>query len=883
MPDANQCPDCGAVILDNQPRGLCSRCALKGALDLGTQQVSSKASETMSAVEAEAGDRIGRYKVLEKIGEGGCGVVYMAEQEEPVRRRVALKVIKPGMDTREVIARFEAERQALALMEHPHIAKVFDGGATDAGRPYFVMELVRGLRITEYCDHKNLSTRQRLDLFMQVCQAVQHAHQKGVIHRDLKPSNILVTVNDGMAVPKVIDFGIAKATGQRLTDKTLFTKFQQLIGTPAYMSPEQAEMTSVDIDTRSDIYSLGVVLYELLTGRTPFDSKELLRAGMEAMLRTIREREPVRPSARLITLAASEQTTVAQQRQTDTPKLVNLLRGDLDSIVMKCLEKDRGRRYETANGLAADVHRHLTNEPILARPPNNLYRFQKMVRRNKLAFAAAGSIALVVLAAAVIATILFMNERIARKRATEAEIEMLAAALKAEQFATAFSRANSGDSDWRLSLGTSLASLRHVTAAWTRDRIQRELADRPALRADLLFYKGRRMKTVETSEIADLSGATTNLMDMMFGEIPERVEMLNEALRLREALYGADSPAAAEVHEELAEALVFDSISTDPSFEEGKLDKAENHAVAAVAIRKKANPGNREYAEALLTLSDVMSAQGKPAKAQAAIADAIAIQSKFLHPQAWEIGKSHAKLAHLQQQEGQMEAARDSLKIAVGCWDSNVSKIFALSTRVRLVSVLRKCGDLEEAEQVCLQTLSIARNGGKDTAAYVGFALRESALIRKDKHDLAGAVEAAREALTAVQQQGVGGTLYKRTLGCLLSDLALANTTNGATDAESITAIMKEAEDLLLTADPSPELLWPDNPKNETAKAFAQLKQVYKLSGRSNEVIRLQRRAVQSITESLNEAERFASGNQEFLKEIAEERVKLEAGKLKIP
>ncbi len=390
MPVPIQCPECGAALPPGQPHALCPRCALKGALDISDDTKLVPPSPTAP----EAGERIGRYKLLEKIGEGGCGVVYMAEQEEPVRRRVALKVIKLGMDTKEVIARFEVERQALALMDHPQIARIFDGGATDSGRPFFVMELVRGLRITEYCDQKNLSTRQRLDLFMQVCQAVQHAHQKGIIHRDLKPSNILVTVNDGVLVPKVIDFGIAKATGPRLTDKTLFTRFHQFLGTPAYMSPEQAEMTSVDIDTRSDIYSLGVLLYELLTSRTPFDTKELLRAGMEEMLRTIREQEPVRPSARLSTLVAIEQTTVAQQRQTDAPKLINLVRGDLDWIVMKALEKDRTRRYETANSLAMDIHRHLNNEPVIARPASTAYKLQKAWRRNKVVLASVAAVAM---------------------------------------------------------------------------------------------------------------------------------------------------------------------------------------------------------------------------------------------------------------------------------------------------------------------------------------------------------------------------------------------------------------------------------------------------------------------------------------------------------
>jgi eukaryotic-like serine/threonine-protein kinase len=357
------------------------------------------------------GDRIGRYKLLQQIGEGGCGVVYMAEQEEPVRRRVALKVIKLGMDTKNVIARFEAERQALALMDHPNIAKVLDAGATETGRPYFVMELVRGIKITDYCDQHNLSTPERLGLFIKVCQAIQHAHQKGIIHRDIKPSNILITVNDGVAVPKVIDFGIAKATQGRLTDKTLFTAFEQFIGTPAYMSPEQAVMTSLDIDTRSDIYSLGVLLYELLTGETPFDATKLLQSGLDEMRRTIREQEPARPSTRLSTMLEVELTTTARLRQTEPPRLIHLLRGDLDWIVMKALEKDRARRYETANGLAVDIQRHLTNEPVAACPPSNLYRLQKLVRRNKLAFIAAGGVVSALMFGLVVAIWLFVRER----------------------------------------------------------------------------------------------------------------------------------------------------------------------------------------------------------------------------------------------------------------------------------------------------------------------------------------------------------------------------------------------------------------------------------------------------------------------------------------
>ncbi len=352
----------------------------------------------------EPGAIIGRYKILEKVGEGGFGIVYVAEQREPVKRRVALKIIKLGMDTRQVVARFEAERQALAMMDHPNIAKVLDAGATDAGRPYFVMELVRGIKMTEYCDQNKLSTKERLDLFIKVCQAIQHAHQKGVIHRDIKPSNILVTLHDGVPVPKVIDFGIAKATQQELTEKTLYTQLQQFIGTPAYMSPEQAEMSGLDIDTRSDIYSLGVLLYELLAGSTPFDGKELMSQGIDQMRKTIREQEPPRPSTRFATLEGEELTTTAKRRSADKAKLIHQLKGDLDWIVMKCLEKDRTRRYETANGLAADLKRHLNNEPVTARPPSRLYEFQKTVRRHKFGFAATAAI-IIVLAMGIAASV----------------------------------------------------------------------------------------------------------------------------------------------------------------------------------------------------------------------------------------------------------------------------------------------------------------------------------------------------------------------------------------------------------------------------------------------------------------------------------------------
>ena len=376
--------------------------------------------EAVSA-EEELGRHIGPYKLLQKIGEGGCGVVYMAEQEKPVRRRVALKIIKLGMDTKSVIARFEAERQALAMMDHPNIARVLEAGATEAGRPYFVMELVHGIRITEYCDDRQLDTRQRLDLFIQVCHAIQHAHQKGIIHRDIKPSNILITHHDGVAVPKVIDFGIAKAIEEKLTDKTLFTLYGNFIGTPAYMSPEQADFSGLDIDTRSDIYSLGVLLYELLTGKPPFEQNELLASGLDEMRKTLRECEPHRPSTRLDTFQPAELTATALRRHIEPLRLQLLLKGDLDWIVMKALEKDRRRRYETANGLAMDVRCFLDNEPVLARSPSRWYRFQKLVQRNRGVFAAAGAVALALVIGLGTAAGLFIQEREMRRRAVAAE------------------------------------------------------------------------------------------------------------------------------------------------------------------------------------------------------------------------------------------------------------------------------------------------------------------------------------------------------------------------------------------------------------------------------------------------------------------------------
>jgi serine/threonine protein kinase len=372
------------------------------------------------------GTVIGPYKLLQQIGEGGMGTVFMAEQSVPVQRKVALKLIKPGMDSSQVIARFEAERQALALMDHPNIAKVLDGGTTPSGRPFFVMELVKGVPITRYCDEHHLTPRERLELFIPVCQAVQHAHHKGIIHRDMKPSNVMVCLYDGNPVAKIIDFGVAKATGSKLTEHTLFTEFGQVIGTFEYMSPEQAELSQLDIDTRSDIYSLGVLLYELMTGTTPLERKRFKEVAYLEVLRLIREEEPPRPSTRLST--AEGLPAIAANRSLEPKKLSGLVRGELDWIVMKCLDKDRNRRYETANSLAADLRRYLADEPVQACPPSLWYRFRKFERRHKGAMAAALLGAGLLVAAVVM--LLLANYKITQQRnVAEREFERAEANL----------------------------------------------------------------------------------------------------------------------------------------------------------------------------------------------------------------------------------------------------------------------------------------------------------------------------------------------------------------------------------------------------------------------------------------------------------------------
>jgi len=616
----------------------------------------------------KAGDRIGRYKLMEQIGEGGCGIVYVAEQEQPVRRRVALKVIKLGMDTKQVIARFDAERQALALMDHPNIAKVLDAGATETGRPFFVMELVRGIKITDYCDEHKLSTPGRLDLFAQVCRAIQHAHQKGVIHRDIKPSNILVTMNDGKPVPKVIDFGIAKATQGRLTDQTVYTAFEQFIGTPAYMSPEQAVMTSLDIDTRSDIYSLGVLLYELLTGRTPFDATELMEAGLDGMRQTIREREPLRPSTKLNRLTVDELTTTAQRRGSDPPRLINLLRGDLDWIVMKALEKDRTRRYETANGLAQDIERHLSNQPVAARPPSKIYRFQKLVRRNRLACAAALSLALALVLGAVVSA----SQAI---RATHAE----AAAMHSQKQAEAINRFLTEELLYQATPDVN-ASEKNVTMKEVLEKAARKLdqdtyiATEPELEARLRLAVGNTY--------------------FKLGILGEADRHLRRAVALRRASLGPRNEQTLAAQETLAWLLV----GGLRNFEEGERLSHDTWQTR----RQVLGPEHRDTLDSMDTYATSLAQQRKYEQAEAIYRECLELRRRLLGTNSSDFLVTLGNLGQTLAERGQLAEAeqvvRDVIDRRTRAGLANTMDSFASVNNLAAILLLRD--RLDEAERL---------------------------------------------------------------------------------------------------------------------------------------------------------------------------------------
>ncbi|HWB01410.1 MAG TPA: serine/threonine-protein kinase [Verrucomicrobiales bacterium] len=685
------------------------------------------------------GDTVDRYRLLEQIGEGGCGVVFVAEQQSPVLRRVALKVVKPGMDTRSVIARFEAERQALALMDHPGIAHVFDAGATERGRPYFVMELVEGLRITDYCDRHALSIGARLELFIQVCDAVQHAHQKGIIHRDIKPSNIIVTAGlDGKPLPKIIDFGIAKATaGQRLTDKTILTECEMLIGTPAYMSPEQAALASADADTRTDIYSLGVLLYELLTGTTPFDTHELLKKGLDEVRRVIQEEEPVRPSARLGAMLAGDLKNASELRKAGPPKLVREVQGDPDWIVMKALEKDRRRRYQTASAMVEDVQRYLHHETISARPPSVTYRFQKLVVRHKLAFGAVGII-LTTLAAGLTVTLWSLKEeRHARTDAETARKDADKQRRKAEEsqqhYLQEYTRSVQATlfmNDMLEGVGPAVANGRDTTLLKeifdkAAERLERQAAMHPVVQADLRYTIARGYQSLRVLEKVepllranlafyrgrpDLKAGVSETLYALAGlhqivvppRLQEAEQEVREALEIDAALKGGESMQVLKRKTLLGWVVL----------KQGKMQEAEQ------CLREALATGERLKLERSVELIDVRNGLAHVLIEFEKFAEAEPLLQESLSVAQEKYGPSHVNVANCLYLLGMCNEAWAKLKEAEDLYRQCLEmrrRIFPADrphlegSLAALASVLQKEKKWKEAAEVYVELVALLR------------------------------------------------------------------------------------------------------------------------------------------------------------------------------
>jgi len=741
--------------------------------------------------------KIGRYKILQEIGEGGFGIVHMAEQEEPVRRKVALKIIKLGMDTKQVIARFEAERQALALMDHPNIARVLDAGATETGRPYFVMELVRGITITDYCDQNKLSATERLELFLPICHAVQHAHQKGIIHRDLKPNNVLVTLHDSKPVPKVIDFGIAKATSQRLTEKTLFTGFRQFLGTPEYMSPDQAEISGLDVDTRTDIYSLGVLLYELLTGTTPFDAKTLRGASYDEILRTIREVEPPTPSARLHTLSAThDAAAIARLRQTEPAALSRQLRGDLDWITMKAMEKDRTRRYQTANDLAADIERHLRNEPVTAGPPGTTYKFRKFVRRHRFGVLAGSVVGAALLIGLSLATAGLIQANRARA-ALEVERDVATAARAAEQEQRRIAEASANDARAQAtksvtvsqflqemlgSVDPSKARGREVSVRYVLDEAavkldEGALAEHPEVEATVRMTLGetyealglydtaelhlRRAATLRSRQLGEEDADTLRSNRALAGilrirgEFTEAESLLRRTAETQTRVFGEEHPDTLTTMNELALAL----------WGPGRYAEAESiHRRTLEIQRRVLGEQHVSTLESMIHLGHVCAVVGKPAEAEALLRRAVERCQRVL-------GEEHPSTTEALDRLGQFVEGQGDDEEAEGLY----SRTYELDRRIlgpdhprtlvvmnRLIRVLDRQGKADEARPVVADRLAHLRRAAEGPDANAG-ALNAYAweLLNCEPADLRDPDAALANARRAVELDGGadGGTL----------------------------------------------------------------------------------------------------------------------------
>ena len=744
---------------------------------------------------------IGPYKILQAIGEGGFGTVYMAEQTEPVRRLVALKIVKPGMDTRQVIARFEAEEQALALMDHPNIARVFDAGVSESGRPYFVMELVRGVPITEYADSGRLSTRERLELLLPVCMAVHHAHQKGVIHRDLKPSNILVTLHDGKPVPKVIDFGIAKAMGPKLTDKTLFTEFRQFIGTPEYMSPEQAEMSGLDIDVRTDVYSLGVLTYEMLTGTTPFAFENLRASTPDRIQKVLREREPDRPSTRLsaktpvrgLPPAGSNSAAarpgdrelpsdtgtdhdssverLAHRRRTTPQILRRSLRGEIDWIVMRCLEKDRTRRYDGPAALAADIRAHLENRPIDAGPPSSVYRFRKLVARNSGLVAALAGVLITLVVGAAIAFSGYVEasrERDVARLATKAAERAAGEAtmqMRSHEALTAFLREMLSAASPESGLGAGV-TVRYILDRTARKLDAGELRNEPAKEAAVRETIGstyRALRILDEAErhlhlalemrlrlygenhadtIASLLELGTLRLDRV--ECPVGLSLYDRAVRASEVVFGASSLETVRALTRKAVAL---DHCHDPDAALALLDRTSER-LGTIVDKDVAEAAEIDVQRAL-----ILAKQGKAAAAEKLLDQAAERRRRLFGPRHPSVADVLVDIAALGFQRGAKEEARGLYREALAAYrQAYGQRSYAVAATLnKLGAVAWSLFDFDEADQSFRESIELHRiHLGADDLA-IAEALSNHALLLRDAGRLGDAERALKEALAIAE------------------------------------------------------------------------------------------------------------------------------------